>query len=126
MVMVNGVPTLQGNQRETKVRQYPGDETACNKGLKFNDERISEDHSSDLDNILEEACNSVADENFNKPENQVYLKHLHKDGQDLEKLTEIRDELIDNLQNIKNYCQDVTDEVDHVVHSEQNIVHALE
>lgn len=58
---------LQGNQRESKVRQYPSNETTCNKGLKLDHERISEDYSSDLNNILEEACNSVANEIFNKP-----------------------------------------------------------
>jgi hypothetical protein len=52
--------SLQGNQREMKVRQYPNDETTCNKGLNFNDERISKDYSSDFDAISEEDCNSVA------------------------------------------------------------------
>ena len=43
---------LQGNQRESKVRQYPSNETTCNKGLKLDHERISEDYSSDLNNIF--------------------------------------------------------------------------
>jgi hypothetical protein len=52
--------SLQGNQREMKVRQYPNDETTCDKGLNFNDERISEGYSSDFDDISEEDGNSVA------------------------------------------------------------------
>lgn len=44
-----------------KVRQYPNDETTCDTGLNLNDERISEDYSSDFDDISEEDCNSVTD-----------------------------------------------------------------
>lgn len=92
-----------------KVRQYPNDETTCDKGLNFNDERISEGYSSDFDDISEEDGNSV-----------------DKDGQDLEKLAEIRDELRDNLQSLENCGQDVTDEAEHIICSEQDIVHVPE
>lgn len=63
--------------------------------------------------------------NFDKREKKI-PRHLHKDGQDLKKLTEIGDEFRDNLQSLEDYGQDVTDEAEHIICSEQDIVHVLE
>ena len=54
--------SLQENRRETKARQHPSNETTWNKGLKSEDERISEDYGSYLGNTFEESSDSVADE----------------------------------------------------------------
>lgn len=50
MAIVNDVPT--GKSKREQGSTIPSNETTCNKGLKLDHERISEDYSSDLNNIF--------------------------------------------------------------------------